>query len=157
MLLHNGIRRFLLLNYYTFLYVILVFWFFSNSVLSMLSYDGILLMTHNFFLSSGKTFPVHVHTSQWPLDRHAKHPIIGYQQTIIRIIRPIISEGRRLMLAPASHATDMMGPLEEQEGGDALEGSRCLNTLSTGLRCGWQMTAAGFWSNWWWWETMMNE
>lgn len=57
---------------------------------------------------------MHVHTIQRSLDRHAKHPIIGYQQTIIRIIRPIITEDRQLILAPASHGTDMMGTLEEQ-------------------------------------------
>ncbi|KAK5852931.1 hypothetical protein PBY51_006762 [Eleginops maclovinus] len=45
-----------------------------------------------------------------------KHPITGYQQTIIHIIHPIIIQGRRLMMAPANHEADMMRALEQQSG-----------------------------------------
>lgn len=50
------------------------------------------------------------------LDWHVKCPIIGYQQTIIHIIHPIVIAGQRLMMAPTSHEADMMGALEQQSG-----------------------------------------
>lgn len=63
------------------------------------------------------TFSMHVHPfSHDQLDWHVKHQIIGYQQTIIHIIHPIVIQGRRLMMSPANHEADMMGALEQQSG-----------------------------------------
>lgn len=47
------------------------------------------------------------------LDRHVRHPIIGFQQTIIHIIRWVIIQGWQLMKAPANHEADMMGALQQ--------------------------------------------
>lgn len=66
-------------------------------------------------LFTAHTSPTHPHQfSRDQLDWRARRPIIGYQQTIIRIIHPIVSRGRLLMMAPAKHEADMMGALERQ-------------------------------------------
>lgn len=54
----------------------------------------------------------YVQTSKQSRDRHMKHPIIGYQQTIIHIIRWVIIQDWQLMKASASHEADMMGALQ---------------------------------------------
>lgn len=50
------------------------------------------------------------------LTDNVKHPIIGYQQTIIHIIHPIVIQRRQLMMASANHEADMMGALGQQSG-----------------------------------------
>lgn len=68
-------------------------------------------------LATGSSFSTHVHAFSYDqLDWHVKHQIIGYQQTIIHIIHPIVIQGRRLMTAPANHEADMMWALEQQSG-----------------------------------------